>query len=141
MDAFLGFISAAALVAAICAIAYVVADAYTIHPVHAAPVAAPRTAMCVPDGVAITSQHVLAMYITSLDRMLATGRAPDGTRVTPLDVAQSADRLAQAQRAPLVVLDMLNNCEGFQGRSYGIGVFQAALIRASVARRRAAGLQ
>jgi len=99
--------------------------------------AAPPFWSCSPDGVAITSDDKVRLVVMMLDHTIATGRGPDGRKMSMLDTRAAADEYAQAQVSPMVTLAMLEQCDQYllHDYSHGYWMLSSALVRESARRR------
>lgn len=106
-------------------------DVFEPEPEHVA------LASCARYGVAITSQDRLRTAVTVLDRMINTGRAPDGKLSTMDQTIAVADAFAQQQVAPAATLAQLARCaEALIGtQPHGYWMLSSALVRESARRR------
>ena len=148
MEFSLTFIIAAAVIAALSALAYMIGD--VLRPTEwrdmqlvgpqgkraAQPTIAQLAAPCQRDGVLITSMDRLRAAVTMSDTMIMRG----GLNGRPLSMAQirdDADRFAQLQTTPDVTLEMLGRCDDTLLHKYphGYWLISAALVRESARRR------
>jgi hypothetical protein len=137
MDMTISLIAAAAVVTAGLSLLYIVLS-QSCFPTPV-PKASPHlaTVNCAPDGIAITSLDRLRAAVTSLDRMINTGRAPDGRRSTMIQTGATADAFAQQQISPDVTLAQLSRCDDSLIAVYphGYWMLSSALVRESARRR------
>jgi hypothetical protein len=144
MDFVIALIGAAAVLVAGLMLLYIVAsDAHRCYvPTH--PAAPQRVTyidgaagLCAPDGVAITSLDRLRASVTMLDRMINTGRSPDGKRSTMAQTTAVADAFASQQTSPDVTAAQLARCdEGLLTKhAHGYWLLSSALVREAAKRR------
>lgn len=101
------------------------------------PAAPAAPVSCAPDGVAITSLDRLRASVTMLDRMVNTGRSPDGKCSSMAQTAAAADAFAAQQTSPDVTLGQLGRCDETLVSLYphGYWMLSSALVRESARRR------
>lgn len=143
MDFVVSLIAAVAVVVAgLALLCIIMNDAHscaTVDMLEPEPVPAALVS-CARDGVAITSQDRLHIAVTMLDRMINTGRAPDGKPSTMNQTTATADAFARQQASPDVTLAQLAHCDGTLVSVYphGYWMLSSALVRESARRRAAA---
>lgn len=139
MDFVVSLIAAVAVVVAGLALLCIMNDAHSCAAIDMSePEPAPVALVsCARDGIAITSQDRLHIAVTMLDRMINTGRAPDGKPSTMNQTTAMADAFAQQQASPDVTLAQLAHCDGTLVSVYphGYWMLSRALVRESARRR------